>query len=304
MRKIVLFFVVVILLIATAAQAEVVLYLNFEENATDQAAGVVRDQSSYGNDGLRETAWAGYALPQYTISHDGSQALQFGYDDVGTMGNAWNLVSVDKDASIAQIGTMFSMAFWVRVDMVTPWQNYFDYPKIISCPNYEIDLHATGDPASYFWPWDEDGASPPEPEPNWDFVMGNTGPYEGSWMHMVVTYDGTTFVQYINGAPVFSKNDFSHQFDDTTWDQDWGGGEPYWTNIDLTIGAHANKQSMNGYLAGLLDDVVIWGNCYLEPDMVTALYGGADPLTVTCVPEPATLLLLGLGGVLLRRKKA
>lgn len=298
MRKIVLFFVVAILLIAAVAQADVVLYYDFEENPTDQAAGVVRDQSGYGNDGAVEVGWPGYGeAPSYITSHDGSQAMLFGYSSAPGEGAgwSWNNIVVPKDASIANIGTMYSIAFWVRVDNTT--NSWHEYPKVVSCPNYEIDLHASYDPASYFWPWDETYG-------NWDFAMANTNTYEGSWMHMAVTYDGTTFIQYINGIPVFSKADFATQFDDGTWDQDWA----YWYENPMKIGTHADNPNTtleNGYLAGPLDDFAIWGNCYLDADMVAALYAGnVDPLSALCIPEPATLLLLGLGGVLLRRKRA
>jgi Concanavalin A-like lectin/glucanases superfamily len=281
----------VLLMVTGMAQAELVMYMNFEEDPTTQAAGYVLDQSGYANHGQVQTGWEGYSLPQYITSHDSSQAMQFGYDDTTGEGNAWNNVAVLKSDSLKNLGTMFSMSFWVKVDETSSWH---EYPKILSCPNYEIDMHSSGDAASYFWPWDETWN-------NWDFAMANTQSYEDSWMHMAVTYDGTTFTQYINGSYAMSKDDFATQFDNGTWDL------AGFTDDVLTIGTHAygpNNSSGNGYLCGALDDVAIWGNGYLDAAGVAELYAGTeDPGTVTLIPEPATLILLSLGGMLLRRKK-
>lgn len=302
--KRVIFMSVIIAMVAGIANAELVLYLNFEETGSAKASGVVLDQSAYGNDGIVETGWDGYDLPQYITSHDGSQAMQFGYDDAGVEGNAWNNVAVAKSDSIAHIGQQWSMAFWVKVDS-TDVGTWHEYPKVFSCPNYEIDLHSSGDSASYFWPWDQSWN-------DWDFAMAPTNSYEDTWMHMAVTFDGTTFSQYINGTLAMTKDDFVTAFDEETWDDISNGvlGDdlPYWIDHPLRIGTQAdgpNNGSENGYLVGALDDFSIWGNAYLEADAVAGLYDGSyDALTAPTVPEPATLMILAAGGLLMRRKRA
>ena len=303
MKRLIFMFAAVVM-VANMASADLVLYLNFEEGGQAKSNGIVLDQSAYGNDGYVETGWEGYDLPQYITSHDGSQAMQFGYNDAGVEGEAWNNVAVPKTDSIAHIGQQWSMALWVKVDS-TDVGTWHEYPKVFSCPNYEIDMHSSGDPASYFWPWDQAWE-------DWDFAMAPTSSYQGSWMHMAVTFDGTTFSQYINGDLVMTKDDFTKPFDEETWDDIsdgiLGNDLPYWINHPLRIGTHAdgpNNGSMNGYLVGALDDVAIWGNVYLDADGVASLFDGtSNPLTVATVPEPATLLILAAGGLLLRRVRS
>lgn len=283
--------------IAAAAQADLVLWYDFEETP---GGTTVYDQSSYGNDGMLEAGYPASSaeLPSYITSHDGSQALLFGYDS-GVAGAGWNDVTVPHDASLGQIGNMWSMAFWARQDDNGPeWSG--NYPRIISCPNYEIELGAEGDPASYFWPWE---ANPPYGDPaSWDFGMA-AAPYQ-SWFHMAVTFDGTTFTQYVNGSPVFTRTGMV-PFETGTWTDPaygWADVDGMGTPAPLRVGTQSWID--HRYLVGALDDVAIWGNAYLDADGVAALYSGAaTPATVGAIPEPASFALLGLGYLLIRKKK-
>jgi len=301
MRKIILL-LLAILSIAPAVKAAdngLVLWYNYEEGALDTEAGIVPDQSGMNNHGQAMEGWSGYGLPTYITSHNSSKALLFGYGGWETLG--WNNIAVAKSDSVAHIGTMFSMGGWIRVDDVVGYQNYSAYPKMLSCPNYELTMHNSSDPASYFWPWAQED-NPWGTPGSWDMDMADSAPYEDQWMHMIVTYDGTTFTQYINGAAVFTATGFAHQFDDTVWDQT----EVFWTESPLMIGAQlSGYPASNGWLRGALDDTAIWGNAYIDPAGVAGLYNGTyTPATVPTIPEPATILLLGLGFALIRRKQA
>jgi hypothetical protein len=280
--------------VVQAADNGLVLWYNYEEGS-----GTVMDQSTKGNNGTVEEGWSGYGLPTYVASHDSSNAMEFGYGNWETFG--WNNITVPKSTSLANVGTKFSMGGWIRVDDVVGYSNYSRYPKIFSCPNYELTMHATGDPASYFWPWAQE-ANPYGTPGSWDMGLANTNGYQGNWMHMIVSYDGTTFTQYINGASVFTATGFAHQFNDTVWDDPLA----FWTDAPLKIGAGLSGYAGDGgWLRGALDDTAIWGNAYLDAAGVAALYNGtATPLTVGTIPEPATMLLIGLGFAMVRRKKA
>ncbi len=300
MRNAILF-VLAVLSIAPAVKAAdngLVLWYNYEENATQQAAGVVMDQSSRANNGAVEEGWAGYGLPTYVTSHDGSNAMLFGNGD----GSGWNNVTVPKSTSLAHVGTAFSMGGWIKINTTAGWEAYSQYPKMISNPNYELTFEATGDPYSYFWPYAQE-ANPWGTAGSWDMTLADTGQYEGNWMHVIVTYDGSTFTEYINGVAAFTATGFAHQFDDTVWDNYF---DP---EAAMKIGAMVGGgyPTAGGWLAGALDDTAIWGNAYLTADAVAGLYNGTyTPATApsVLVPEPATMLLVGLGFALIRRKQA
>jgi hypothetical protein len=286
-----------VLMAGYIARADLLLYFDFE--GEDPGSTVVTDKSGYGFNGTRSypVSWgAGYdILPQYVPSHDGSTAMRFGYSDSGTAGGAYNYIKVGTgyNDTLARVAGGFTMAFWARQDLSgnSPWGSYYGpaYPRIISTPNYEIELGAgdNGDPASYFWPFN---ANPPWGVPqSWDMTMANNP--EDVWFHMAVTYDGTTFTQYINGVAVFSNNQMV-PFVDSTWDD-------FPDDVALTIGTQCYPIEKS-FLVGLLDDVAIWNQC-LTTQQVAGLYTGE--LTPLDIPEPASLVLLALGGLLLRKKR-
>jgi Concanavalin A-like lectin/glucanases superfamily len=281
MRRVALFILVSFLFISSVVSGDLLTYYDFEL----QPSTIVVDRSGNAHHGTMEYGFSGTpdkeTLPQYVTSHDSSYAMRFGYNDSGTPGVTWNNFSVPKKDDLVFIGQSWSMAFWCRQDMSNaPDGNSFwgpAYPRIISTPNYEIELGAgdEGDSASYFWPFN---ASPAYPDAaSWDFGMANNP--EDTWFHMAVTYDGTTFRQYINGTQVYTRATMG-SFVESTWGTLYAG-------VPLRIGAQCNDNK--SYLVGLLDDVAIW-NETLSPSEVSDVMSGdyfvpyKTPITVG-VPE-------------------
>lgn len=107
-------------------------------------------------------------------------------------------------------------------------------------------------------------------------IYSNTVP-PGSWYHVAAVYDNGDMKLYLNG-----------QLADTgTFTDDTGTTTP---DGDLCIGARAYDGIRDGYFNGSIDDVRIYNNALSQAE-VAAL-----------VPEPATLILLGLGAAFLRRR--
>jgi len=106
------------------------------------------------------------------------------------------------------------------------------------------------------------------------------------WYHVAATYDGQYKRIYINGENT-----------DTMYAPI--SGDIGSSSHDVTIGSHYS--STDGYVKffkGYIDDVAIFNEALSQEDIVNAMTNGA-----ASIPEPCTLLLLGLGGLMLRKRK-
>ena len=119
-------------------------------------------------------------------------------------------------------------------------------------------------------------------------------------LHMLVTFDGTTLTYYQNNSTDYAgfntTNGLSASIDVT------GLNLSTLTQIGINGGAPWPDNSMNGYVY----DFRIYDN-EVSASQVAALYElGSDASNmdiVAAVPEPTTIGLLSVGGLLLRRRR-
>ena len=284
MRVRLLISLLAVLLIATTAQASLRAYWNFEEGSGDFAY----DSSGNGNHGqLIADTEAGdppaplgaTTQPNWVAGAVGGTALEF---CAGT--DNYNHVAIAKSDSLKDLGSTWTFAMWIRQDSrdLTPGGGS-GYPRILSCPNYEIELGVPGWEYDYFWPY---GTGAAQTDIGTSYIGAGGG--TGQWYHMALTYDGTDLKKYLNGTlvPDSVKNipglTLNNIWDDTGWaDAPLKLASQVWPNKDWFIGA--------------LDEVAIWGDEYLDAAAVQDVY-------LNGVPEPMTLVLLGLGGLVLRKR--
>lgn len=112
------------------------------------------------------------------------------------------------------------------------------------------------------------------------WVFSGTAPRIDQWYHLAGTYDGSSLNMYVNGL---LENSVSHS------------GTIVGSNKPLIIG---NNPANNRGFAGSIVDMRIYDTALSESDI--ALIAA----TAWVIPEPATVILLGLGAIgLVKRRR-
>jgi len=180
-------------------------------------------------------------------------------------------VGVPDSASFDQITTnnTFTIAFWANEQGGTNYGHLVATTSNYSNRNWLFQTDSFGGDSTYVWS-DTDGA--------WQQQTGWVLP--NGWHHVAITYDGSTMKTYLDGS-----NNGTYSMGGATF--------PNFSGHIYFGGWLAGGRSLNGQQ----DDVIIFDTVENVSDIMNG--------THSAMPEPATLALLGLGGMgmLLGRKR-
>lgn len=298
MKKL-LFSMVVLMAAATLTNAGLQAWWAFDEGTGTTCA----DSSGNGNTGTlyANSEWGDpanpvpgvAAVPTWVAGYNGG-ALSFNPVVEGTQ--QFGTVLAQRSDSLQHLGSAWTIAFWANQYSYsratgggTSWQ------RVISCPTMEVEM-GPGDWDNYIWPYYEGGVAG-----DVDISVGPTyaqlGGQLNNWYHIAIAYDGANLDYYVNGFLVNSQNVGAVALPEDNW------GTEGWADSPFTIGGQIWPSQ--GFFRGMLDDVAIWGNGYLDADAIAGLANGDyTPATApfTDIPEPTTMLLISLGGLLLRKR--
>lgn len=188
-------------------------------------------------------------------------------------------LSLDGDGDYVSLPTAFASVTGSTTKTITAWakSNTIDYS---ASGGMILELYRKSDSSSGFYIRAKGNPATWEGfymtgTATWDYIDSGVSVALNGWAHVALVQDETNVRIYVNGNLANSVSD---------------AGAPYMSNPNnATIGAYVFGTAV-GFFNGLIDDVRIYNHA-LSQGEIQAI-----------IPEPATLLLLGLGGLMLRRK--
>jgi hypothetical protein len=191
----------------------------------------------------------------------------------GRFGNAINLNGTDQYISAPDDAafdvTDMSLSLWLKTTDVSG-----TYRTMIGKPGVTgVRFHTDAGEGLFWWP--------AAAGTGWENEQ-DLGYADGEWHHFVATFKGSTSAMEV-------------YLDNSLVTPDWSGGTAThveYTNTPLYIGSDAGTTN---FVTGMMDDVGIFSHV-LSSSEISYFYGNE-------IPEPATIALLGLGGLALLRRR-
>ena len=173
-------------------------------------------------------------------------------------------VKVGND-DVDHIDSVITVAAWVKSSK----SNWSSHDSIVT-RGYNWRLFVSSSADGTFQAMDT--------QPQGSKVRGTIDINDEQWHHLAGVYDGTQYIFYVDGVQDGPAVPATGPIAQTT-------------SHKFTIGAFESSGAVSKYYAGLIDEVRVFDEA-LDAAAISAL-----------VPEPTTISLLLIGGLLLRRRK-